>query len=275
MPLDPEIEKKIKRKAKRTRTTMKKVEAILVSIFDKHERTITSQKSLDMMAVVAMTNPFLKTEYGGDIDELRKAISSLFDFSIKVEAAGTPNPVVLQMKGMVEQSVMKYITNMGDDTKKQLGTIISEGIKKQQSHIDVAGQIQREIKISKGRAKTIARTETMRASELATYTQSLADGAQFFVVDNRAEACRTCKRTVAGKVFKIDEKQYIPPLHPNCACIALYYTDEQQAKGDSKSIKRENENTVKELEKKGLYLPPDGTGPLQEGAKGWKDPRGV
>jgi len=115
--------------------------------------------------------------------------------------------------------------------------------------------------------ETIERTETMRASNLGSWTQAKNEGAKYFVVDNRAEACNYCMKIVRDKcgVFDIDDTAYLPPFHPNCACVPHYFSDEELAQESADEIESDNLKRRRDLLDKGYTLPDDGSGPLAPG----------
>jgi SPP1 gp7 family putative phage head morphogenesis protein len=79
-------------------------------------------------------------------------------------------------------------------------------------------------------AKTLARTEVIRAHHSATiaeYRRAGVEGvkvrAEWFTAgDNRV--CPACE-ALEGQIFTLDEIEGLIPLHPNCRCIALPVVD--------------------------------------------------
>jgi hypothetical protein len=63
-----------------------------------------------------------------------------------------------------------------------------------------------------------------------------------------------------GQIFDMKESRKMPPLHPNCACIPLYFNDFDEAARWATKIGYDIEKQVAALEKKGLTIKKDGTG---------------
>lgn len=81
------------------------------------------------------------------------------------------------------------------------------------------------------RATMLARTEIIRAFHLATIQEYRNWGLEEVYVKaewQTAEDDRVCPRCQAlqGKIFTLDEIEFLIPLHPLCRCIALPYIEE-------------------------------------------------
>tara|TARA_Y100000034_G_C6879363_1_gene402664 strand:- start:311 stop:1885 length:1575 start_codon:yes stop_codon:yes gene_type:complete len=81
-------------------------------------------------------------------------------------------------------------------------------------------------KVGLQRARTLARTEVIRAHHGANIAEMRAMGIEEVIVkaewltagDNRV--CPRCEG-MEGQVFKLDEIEPLIPLHPNCRCVAI------------------------------------------------------
>ena len=72
-------------------------------------------------------------------------------------------------------------------------------------------------RISKTRARTIARTEIKRSQSIADYVSSKDAGCTHFKVSCMDSACELCKEEYNGKEFDINtDIDILPPFHPNC-----------------------------------------------------------
>lgn len=84
-------------------------------------------------------------------------------------------------------------------------------------------------RISKIRARTIARTEIKRSQTLADYVSSKDAGCTHFKVSCMDSACELCKEKYlesdgSSKEFDINEDiDVLCPLHPNCRCLPIFY----------------------------------------------------
>jgi hypothetical protein len=100
----------------------------------------------------------------------------------------------------------------------------------------------------------------MRAAHAGSYAQAIREGKSYFIVDSRAEACIFCKREYLGKIFSITEARMMPPLHPNCACIPIYFDNTDDAQRWADKIGFDIEKQVAAIEKQGSIVKKDGTG---------------
>jgi SPP1 gp7 family putative phage head morphogenesis protein len=106
----------------------------------------------------------------------------------------------------------------------QQGILLGYGVQKTASMITSLGEV------TKARAATIVRTETMRASVDATKRRFAADGIDQ-VIWIATQDRRTCPRCAsrAGKIMPAD--QAIIPLHPNDRCTVIAYKKEWDEAG--------------------------------------------
>ena len=122
-------------------------------------------------------------------------------------------------------------------TAKDLGNILADGIVRGDSPRKVARDMSKKIdKITKTRAVTIARTETIRAHAEGQLHALEQLGVKKLGVDVEFTAtmisqeppvfekrvCPRC-RELFGKVFTIQESHGIIPVHPNCRCSWVPY----------------------------------------------------
>ena len=132
------------------------------------------------------------------------------------------------VKGVISDNTMHYVTKMGEDMKTQLRQIAVDGYNNHLAPRDLAKQMSKQIDtISNTRAQLIARTETMRASNLANYANAKYNmNAQSFTVISDPNCCPLCAETYnfGNIIFDITQNDMIPPLHPRCGCVASYST---------------------------------------------------
>ena len=132
------------------------------------------------------------------------------------------------VKGVISENTMHYVTKMGDDLKTDLRKIAVESYNQHLAPRDIAKQMASKIDgMSNTRAQLIARTETMRASNLANYANAKYNmNAQSFTVNSDPDCCPLCDETYGhGSItFDITQNDMIPPLHPRCECVALFST---------------------------------------------------
>lgn len=165
-----------------------------------------------------------------------------------------------QLVALVNENSMKYVTKLGDDIKLQMTNILKDSLIKGETSNVAVNRMSNVIKDNAYRARTIVRTETMRAANSAAYAQALNDGQKYYIVDSRAEACIFCKKNYDGRIFPIGDGKGMPPLHPNCACIAVFFDNEENAKIWAGKLSEDVAKQIAALEQKGLKVNPDGTG---------------
>ena len=132
------------------------------------------------------------------------------------------------VKGVISENTMHYVTKMGDDMKTQLRQIAVKSYGEHLAPRNIAKEMSKSIDgMSNTRANLIARTETMRASNLANYANAKYNmNAQSFIVNSDPDCCELCSETYGhGSItFDISQNDMIPPLHPRCECTALFST---------------------------------------------------
>ncbi len=189
-------------------------------------RTTQNAKSLDVwvgkLGHVAVQNAFTTGKYAGETQSILKSIVDSTKFS-SLPKGGNAELV----KGVISENTMHYVTKMGEDMKTELRKIAVQSYDQKLAPKDIAKQMSTKIEgMSKTRAELIARTETMRASNLSAYTNARFNrGAQSFTVAGRADRCPLCSETYDNIIFGIEQNEMIPPLHPRCACFPQFSRD--------------------------------------------------
>ena len=125
------------------------------------------------------------------------------------------------------------IVNVGEDIKQGVRDIVKEGYNQNLSQNEIAENISSKIEtIGNTRAKVIARTEIARTATVSDYIINKERGATNFVVECRSTRCPECEEEycdsseTGGDVeFDIDDIDKLPPLHPNCRCVAMFYNE--------------------------------------------------
>jgi len=108
-------------------------------------------------------------------------------------------------------------------TKRELQASLAEGFKIGESIPKLTKRVEKVYSQRYSRhAKTLARTETIRASNygaLQGYKEGGLEQAEFYAADDE----RTCEDCMAyhGKYYKLDEAEGLIPVHPNCRCTYL------------------------------------------------------
>ena len=257
--LDKNTEAKIKKLLGNAKNITQLQAKTLQSIIDDALRTVGKITSVEQAGIFATVNIFQTSKATEKLIPYNDNIGKMFKFGVKFTSK-EPSATVLQLEDMVKQSTQRYITKLGEDLKTRAGEIVSDGVKFNIPSNDIVANLEKELKISRARANSIARTETMRAAHAGSYAQAIREGKSYFIVDSRAEACILCKREYMGQIFDMKESRKMPPLHPNCACIPIYFNDFDEAARWATKIGYDIEKQVAVLEKKGLTIKKDGTG---------------
>lgn len=127
----------------------------------------------------------------------------------------------------IDNYVGDLIRNVGEDIKMNVRDIVRDGYDKSLSQQEIAKNITENIEsIKNTRANTIARTEIARTASVSDYIINRERGATHFTVESRDTCCELCEEEYqnGGVEFSIDDTDMLPPLHPNCRCVARYKT---------------------------------------------------
>ncbi len=233
----------------------------------------TWQRDPELMMQVLQTltgKPLLTADKNTEIlNKFKDNIGQAYRIGLDA-APGSPQLIPRMIEESVKDNVFKFVTRLDDDTRSELGSKLSEIIQhnrtaEQSEKLmprDVAIELSKTLDGNVARAEAIARTETMRAANLASWSQAKAMDATHYTVDSSFEACEECSETYDGQVFPIDDIDNLPPLHPNCACVPAF-GGEEDMQGIADELSQRNEDEVQNLADKGMEPAPDGSGPVE------------
>lgn len=257
--IDAVTEKRIKALLGNAKVVSQQQAKILQSIIDDSLREVAKLKTLEQALVFSTSNPFTTTASTEALIAYQNNIAKMFQFGLKFSNK-TPSATVKLLEEGVKQSTMQWVTGLGDDLKNRAGQIVADGIGKNIPVNDVVAKLEEQLNITRARANSIARTETMRAAHAGSYGQAIRDGKQYYVIDSRAEACKICKKRFTDEVFDITDPGPMPPAHPNCACIPIYFDSYDDAVRWATKISRDIAKQEQQLLSQGKIIKPDGTG---------------
>lgn len=189
------------------------------------DRTVLEAKNLEdwinRVGFIVNTNP-LMTETGLPLTlDAVEGIVKVFDMGVKGLPVGGTRELTREV---VRQNTMDLVTRMGDDTKTVLRDILQRDLGDGLGMRDIAKNMENQVgKMSNTRAQTIARTETVRARNLADYTVAADKGYEAFIVVSADDCCEICAEEFPGVVFTMEDLEYLPPIHPNCRCTAQFF----------------------------------------------------
>lgn len=255
--LAPATETRIRTLLRNATVITEKQAMILYSIIDSAKKTYMVATP-EELAVLSTINIFSTPDAAKKLVAYQDNIGKMFRFGVQF-VNKEPSRLVLSLEQSVIQSSMQYITKLGDTYKQQTGQIVADGLKRGLSANDISYNIEKLLENKKWEADRIVRTETMRAAHNGSYAQARRDGMTYYAIDGRAEFCTFCRSISKRGPYPIDEVKYLPPLHPNCACLPVYYRDEAEAQADQDYLNRMIEKQRAILEKEGKVINPDGT----------------
>ena len=132
-------------------------------------------------------------------------------------------------KGVIAECCYTYVTNATKELQNDMSRIAIETYNSpKETNRDLAKKLNERLDdFDKTRCRTIARTETMRASNLANHIQAKENGAMSYTVHCEDGACEACIETYGENedvIFDINDTDDFPCLHPNCRCTPRYST---------------------------------------------------
>lgn len=177
------------------------------------------------------------------------------------ELIGKDTPYLpYKLNETIKKNVDKFTKSMLDTDREKLTNTISEGIKQGQSIPEIRNQIASDFATySKNQSQLIARTEVLRASNMASedaYIQSGIVEAKQWLTFGATDECAKYEGQIerlGGNFYSADNKfqDGDPPLHPNCRCVILPIVEGTKAFQPAPILEKELlEARIKELESK-------------------------
>jgi len=248
---------------------IKKNDNILTRILKLSEREVqatvkqySNPEELEQLLNAMVQRGFIVTTRNDkQLTQFQNNIGRAFDIGLRTGETA-PGPVMNIIRETTIDSVMKYVKSLDSDLKQSVSEILVKGREAGQMPQETINQIVTRLGVDTNRANLIARTETMRANNLAGWSQNKAEGATHFTVDVSPTACEDCIETYEGQVFTIDQTDMLPPWHPRCECVAMFFYSEEEARGMSSDVVDRNGGERDQLLSDGYGIPSDGTGPV-------------
>lgn len=166
---------------------------------------------------------YTRQAYNKGIDKAINDINKIIDFDIERGI----RPIDFEAVEVLIDNNFILVSNTTTYMKKEMLRVISVGMLEGQSNAKIAKAIRERINISKHRAVTIARTETIRAYNTANINKYKENGIKTWRWLTAADE-RTCSQCepLDGHIFDIGEAQ--PPIHVQCRCTITPYIDEDR-----------------------------------------------
>lgn len=178
---------------------------------------------LERMSPYIHENVFVTGIHAASMNEIIKNIVKTANLNLTPRGANAD-----LTKGILSDICFIYVSNVGKDIQAELQKIGVECYNNQLAPRETAQVIGERIDVfSTTRCQTIARTETIRASNLSNHVQARTDGAMSYTVHCNEGACEHCIAEFGENedtVYDIDDTVNLPPYHPNCRCTPRYST---------------------------------------------------
>ena len=208
-------------------TNTRRMKALMRDVKANIVRRTRNSKSIDdwMIRLSEFINDdFLITgAYSEEVSNIVKGIAKSVDLS------GLKGANQELTKGVISECCYTYISNATKELQTEMQKIAIETYNTPgETNRDLARKLEERIDVfDKTRCRTIARTETMRASNLSNHIQAKNDGAMSYTVHCEEGACEQCIEEYGADedtIYDIDDTANFPPYHPNCRCTPRYST---------------------------------------------------
>ena len=214
------LRRQVETNTRRMRALMRDIRADVV------RRTRNSKdidEFMERMSPYIHENVFINGIHSEAMDDIIKSIVKTANLNLTPRGANAS-----LTKGILSEICYTYVTNVGKDIQTELQKIAVECYANKMAPRETAKVIGEKMdSFSKARCECIARTETIRASNLSNHVQSRTDGANSYTVHCNEGACEHCIAEYGENedtVYDINDTVNLPPYHPNCRCTPRYST---------------------------------------------------
>lgn len=234
-------EAKLNKQKKKINRYIQSVESDFDDIITTHQRHVGMSKTEKALIAVAGMNLFLAAWNTDKVQNILGTIRDAYMGGIAY-APGSNDPAIMSYADIIQQGCNEFITKMGNDVREVTTQIVNDGFQSGQTIQEISKSLNDELDLGRARANAIARTEVGRANNAGAYLQAKDQGYTHWVADMRDEACETCQDAYGGVVFPISNTEDLPPLHPNCACVVEFFTDESTGQDWADSIQQDQQD---------------------------------
>ena len=135
-------------------------------------------------------------------------------------------PVSAEKLQLLYSRTFEELKGVTSAMSQQISRTLAQGLAEGKGALPIAKTLNDRVsKIGITRARTIARTETIRAHHVAnieTYKEAGVQGVKVIVeIGLAGDACPDCVIAFEGQTFTLKEIEGELPYHPNCRCIAI------------------------------------------------------
>jgi SPP1 gp7 family putative phage head morphogenesis protein len=191
--------------------------------------------------------------------EMRKAgLTETGTYPLNIDAAFN-TPVHADRVGLLYTRAFGELKGVAARLEQKVSRVLTAGMAEGRSPLSIALDLSEQVGLERSYAKTLARTEVVRAHHAANINVYKDAGIEGVVV--KAEwssagfgVCPDCE-DLNGRVFTIDEISGLIPLHPNCRCVALPLPPGVAGKGEFKesAIGEEYRRKDRSFKTRGLF----------------------
>lgn len=215
----------------------------------------------------AWTDTYIQSAYKKGMQradsEMRKAGLSVTQEAMQIDSAFNM-PIHADRVGLLYTRTFEELKGAAGRLEQKLQRVLTEelalGIAEGRSPIDIARALSKEVGLERSYAKTLARTEIIRAHHVANINTYREAGVEGVVVQAEwatagFQVCPDCA-DLQGRVFSLSEIESLIPLHPNCRCVALPFqtkTGDESAPFDESTIGDQYRDKKGVAKKRGLY----------------------
>ncbi|WP_308572145.1 minor capsid protein [uncultured Methanobacterium sp.] len=176
---------------------------------------------------------------GVDFSELESMVKTITkDDVFEGKVKGTH---VGETKEITKDQINDYKDeNIDNEDKTHIKSILKQSIDNQKGMRWAISEMINNIDgMTREKAESIARTETVRARNQAELVKAKNTGKEYFIVISAKDCCDECYNTYNGKVFSAHKNtDKLPPLHKKCRCTASFFRSESLAKGMAEDISK-------------------------------------
>ena len=228
---------------------------------DKHILEVTARNGRRVVARNEWENIYIGSAYKKGIE---RGYTELNKVGVQIEGALGSSffaPIHAEAVGLLYTRVFKELQGVTEAMDQQISRTLAQGLAEGLGPYDIAKDINKVVdNIGIVRARTIARTEIVRAHHMATINVYKSAGildikilAEWDTAKD-AKVCFLCA-PLEGTIWPLVQAEGMIPRHPNCRCVALpYIPDTKEFKDDkgktpnlkkavAKSVGRENNST--------------------------------
>ena len=226
--------------------------AWLMEMEDKHLLTVTVRSGRTVVARQAWENLYIESAYKKGIE---RAYSELNKAGASIDGAMNAaffSPVNADAVGLLYTRTFNELKGVTDVMDQQISRILAQGLAEGLGAFQIAKDINTVVdNIGINRARTIARTEIIRAHHVATINTYKSAGIKDVKIlaewstANDARVCSLCA-PLEGTIWPLDKAEAMIPRHPNCRCVAIpYLPPDEESRKEENRRKRALEDGVR------------------------------